>query len=285
MIRARAFLTVLSTAAAMALVVAAPAHAALTLTAPKQNGAIGGTQSTLPVSWVAECPAGKECGAFGNGTVYPGVSIETKHATFTNASDVQGDTWASGVPPTAGTYGLYVGSSVTGGGWVLTVSWQECTAAVAPAKVDGATCETVTVTRNLKAAVQFGTKEYPAYAYALKASRPKGRLQGSLSMGCNGPKAMYRANLEVLKRVKVRGKYRWVSAVRRNNLAPINAGTHCDWMAVTAFPGGITNTTQLRTRYTVRAVGVGTAQKKVVQSKVYTRASLGGGGGGVVIGT
>ncbi len=264
------------------LALAAPAHATLAISAPAQNATIAATIGTLPVKWTATCPDGKTCGEFANGTVYPNVRIETTHATIANANDVNGDAWAI-MPAANGAYGLYLSRVATGGAWKLTASWQECTSAIAPALVDGATCATVTTTRNYTVPLLIGTKDYPPTVFTAKPSNHGGKLQSALYMGCNGPASMYRANLEVLKRVKVRGVFKWVSAVKLNNQAPTTAGTRCDWSLYTAFPSGITNRTQLRSRFTIRAVGMPKVKAKVAISKVFTRASLSSGGGGSIV--
>ncbi|MCB0878778.1 MAG: hypothetical protein KDC46_07335, partial [Thermoleophilia bacterium] len=114
--------------------------------------------------------------------------------------------------------------------------------------------------------------------------RSRTMFQNNLELGCNGPKQMYRATFEVLKRVKVRGRLKWVRALRLNNRVPLNAGSTCTWVQKTRWPRGTSTRTPLRTRWTVRAIGVGKVKPKAVYSKVYTRASVSSSTTGTTVG-
>lgn len=265
------------------LAVVGTANAAINFSAPAANTTLK-PGSTLHIAWTGSCDAGKACGVYDAGSVADYMTMKLTHVRFGDDPSVAKGATEIGSGGSSGSYDLPVDQHITGGAWRLVATWQECTAAVAPAKVDAATCTDVSTALPLKATVLIGTKETPPHAVAVRLFRSRTMFQNNLELGCNGPKQMYRATFEVLKRVKVRGRLKWVRALRLNNRVPLNAGSTCTWVQKTRWPRGTSTRTPLRTRWTVRAIGVGKVKPKAVYSKVYTRASVSSSTTGTTVG-
>lgn len=280
---------------------ASVAQAGLRIEGPVGKGAVNvNNEGKWRFKIAASCPAGKTCGgaAEADGGIVPGkVFFELRHNSIKGADYedfFKNGFWyrdVAGGEINAKTVLVDSFKGEASGRWTISTYWHECPLPTYPFETAENPCKRERVT----SAVTIRPTIFEPRA-TLQGVPGKPRLGTTgINFYRNAPRGKYRVKVVVQRRVRSKGRTRWVKVASRANrrIAKPTFSSNLLYSHVTSaqvpLPKRLPDSARLRSRIIVTTTGMKPAMKRrVFTTAVTTRGTIrqqSGGGGSIIIGS